>query len=184
MGCIYFETPCRGWKMHYFLWQWSKQKTVDESLQPKAELHGRKVMLCEWWDQCCIIHFMFLNDNQTLNADLYFQQLQHVHENLLRKCFALIWRGNIVLLHDNTKPHSVRIKQEKILDLSWSVLLHPPYLPDFLPSDFHVFCSLQNAMNDQKFFQENQVRMFVGKLLELENQLNFTWEEKTSNLIN
>ena len=37
----------------------------DESPQPtpKAELHGRKVMLYKWWDDFSIIHFEFLNHN-------------------------------------------------------------------------------------------------------------------------
>ena len=38
-------------------------------------------------DHCGIIYFLeFLNCYQTLNADLYTKQPQHVHENLLRKC--------------------------------------------------------------------------------------------------
>ena len=32
-------------------------------------------MLCLWCDNCSIIHFEFLNSNQTLNAALYSQQL-------------------------------------------------------------------------------------------------------------
>ena len=45
------------------------------SLLPKTELHGRKVMLYVWWDHHGIIHYEFLNHNQTLNADLSSQQL-------------------------------------------------------------------------------------------------------------
>ena len=61
-------------------WQWIDE---DESSQPisKVELHGRKV-ICVWWDACDIIHFEFLNHNQTLNVDLYSQQVQCVYENL------------------------------------------------------------------------------------------------------
>ena len=56
----------------------------------KAELNARKIIVCVWWDNYVIIHFEFLNSSQTFNADLYSQQLQHVHENLQRKCFALV----------------------------------------------------------------------------------------------
>ena len=64
----------------------------DESLQPtlKPELYERKVMLCVWWDHCGIIKFEFLNHCPTLSANLYSQQLHCVHENLLRKCPALV----------------------------------------------------------------------------------------------
>ena len=57
-------------------------------------------------------------------------------------------RRNVMLPHDNAKPHSVRIMQEKLLDLSWIVLSHPPYSPDLVPSDFHLFHSLQWTKKD------------------------------------
>ena len=42
----------------------------------KPELHGRKVIVCVWWDHSDIIHFVSLNCNQTLNIDLYSQQVR------------------------------------------------------------------------------------------------------------
>ena len=80
-----------------------------------------------WWDPRGIIPFHFLNRSQIPNADLYLQQLQRVHENLLRKRSILVnWR-NIVLLTENTRRYSTRITLEKTLDLSWFVLPYPPY---------------------------------------------------------
>ena len=52
-----------------------------------------------------------------------------------------------MLLHDNARLHSARFTQEEILDLAWSVL---PYSSDLAPSDFYLFHSQQNAMNDKK----------------------------------
>ena len=59
--------------------QWSDE---DESPMPtpKVGFQGRK--LCIWWDHRGIIHFEFLNHNQTLSANLHPQNLQRVHENL------------------------------------------------------------------------------------------------------
>ena len=41
---------------------------------------------------------------------------------------------------------------QKILYLGWSVLPHQPYSSDLIPSDFHLFPSLQNALNDNKYW--------------------------------
>ena len=87
-----------------------------------------------------------------------------MHEDL-RKCPTLINRGKVKILHNNTRPHSVRITKEKKLNLDWSVLLHPPYLPDLAPNDFHLFHFQQNALNNKKFSQEDQVEMFVENFL-------------------
>ena len=87
-----------------------KRKWADKNKSPqpdpKAELHGRKIMLCVWWDRRGIIHFKLLSRNETFTADLYVQQLQHIHQSLLEKCPALVKWKNVVLLHDNTRPHT------------------------------------------------------------------------------
>ena len=41
--------------------------------------------------------------------------------------------------------------RQKLLQLRWEVLIHPPYLPDTAPSDFHLFRSLQNSLNGKNF---------------------------------
>ena len=143
-----------------------KRQWIDknESLVPilKPKLHGRKVILFVCWGYECIIHFEFLNHNQTLNADFYSQQLQRVHKNL-RKCRPLVSGRNVVLHNDNALPHSVRITLKKILALGW-FYFRPPYSPDFVPSDFNLYPSRH--------------------LIQTPNQLNFTWRESTSYLIN
>ena len=55
---------------------------------------------------------------------------------------------------------SERITQEKILDLSRFVLLHPPYSSDLTLSDFHLYRSLKNALKDKKMSQEDQGETF------------------------
>ena len=86
--------------------------------------------------------------------------------------------GENLILHDNTRPHSSRIMQEeKIMDLGWFILAHPPDLSDLASSDFHLFCSLQNVFRKKRW-------KHLWKTCRDQNQLNFTWEESTNNLIN
>ena len=140
------------------------QKVVDwqdKSLQPipKAELQRRKVMLCVWWDHQGIIHFEFLNYNQMLNADLYSQQLQHMHGNL-RKCTTFVNRRNLVLLYHDSATFS-KNHAEKNIGFRPDPTPHPP---DFTLSDFHIFHSLQNVLTDKKFSQKDQVKMLMKNL--------------------
>ena len=41
--------------------------------------------------------------------------------------------------------------QEEVLNLGWEVLIHPWYSPDIAPSDFYLFQSLQNSLNEKNF---------------------------------
>ena len=54
--------------------------------------------------------------------------------------------------------------QGNILDLGCSVLLHKSEL---VPSDFQLFLFQQNAQNDKKFSQEDQMKIFVENILSL-----------------
>ena len=113
-----------------------------------------------WWGRRGIIHFELLNRNETVTADVYFQQLQRVHQSLLEKRPALVNRKNVVLLHNNARPHTARVTQGNFLELGRSVLPHPPYSPDLAPSNYHLFRSLQNSLMGTNFSNEDQVREF------------------------
>ena len=41
--------------------------------------------------------------------------------------------------------------RQKLLQLGWEVLIHPPYSANIAPSDFHLFRSLQNSLNGKNF---------------------------------
>jgi histone-lysine N-methyltransferase SETMAR len=47
--------------------------------------------------------------------------------------------------------------QQKIKELNWEILDHPPYSPDLAPSDYHLFISLQNHLNNKKFERFEEV---------------------------
>ncbi|XP_078038121.1 histone-lysine N-methyltransferase SETMAR-like [Augochlora pura] len=45
-------------------------------------------------------------------------------------------RGRGVVFHqDNARPHTSIVSRQKIQELGWDVLMHPPYSPDLAPND-------------------------------------------------
>jgi len=55
-----------------------------------------------------------------------------------------------VVFHDNVKPITSLATHQKLRELGWKVLIHPPYNPDLAQSDYHLFRSLQNSLNGVK----------------------------------
>jgi hypothetical protein len=74
-----------------------------------------------------VIYFELSDINQTITVNVYSQQLQRVNEILLRKRPALANQKDIILLHDNGRPHVAKLTQQKIEQLGWEVLAHAPY---------------------------------------------------------
>ncbi|EZA48646.1 Histone-lysine N-methyltransferase SETMAR [Ooceraea biroi] len=74
-------------------------------------------------------------------------------------CDSLLKR--VVFHYDNARPRTSLVAREKLLQLGWDVLLHPPYSPDLAPSDYHLFRSLQNALNGKTFTADEDIKSFL-----------------------
>ena len=72
---------------------------------PKPNLHRKKVMVTVWWSAACLIHYNFLNPNETITSEKYAQQIDEMYWNLQWLQPALVNRKGPTLLHDNTLPH-------------------------------------------------------------------------------
>ncbi|GFT84807.1 transport and Golgi organization protein 2 homolog [Trichonephila clavipes] len=77
--------------------------------------------------------------------------------------------------HDNASPHTSILTRQKLWELGWEVLMHPPYSPDLAPSDYHLFLAFQNFLSDKKLgsrkdcdnrlleFSPNEDQVFYGR---------------------
>jgi len=68
--------------------------------------------------------------------------------------------------HDNARPHSATLTQEKLAQMYWTALEQPPYSPDLSPCDYHMFGPLKEAQGGQRFDDDEQVENFVRKWLQ------------------
>ena len=145
-------------------------KGTPAQAQPRPEIHQKKLMLCVWWDVSGVIYWEMLNPNQTINADLYCTQLQKLADAISQKRPNL---KKIRFLHDNARPHTAKKTREKLLQLQWEVLIHPPYSPDLAPSDFYLFCSLQNFLKNKHFRSDDELKMAVDEFFRSKSTIFF-----------
>ncbi|GFU19770.1 histone-lysine N-methyltransferase SETMAR [Trichonephila clavipes] len=128
---------------------WSK-RGEDAQTVAKPGLTAMKVLLCIWWDWKRIIQYELLPYDQTLNSDLYCQQLDRLKLAIDQKRPELANRRGVVFHQDNARPHTSVVTRQKIWEFGWEVLMHPPYSPDLVPRDYHLFLALQNFLSDKK----------------------------------
>ena len=56
----------------------------------------------------------------------------------------MIKRKDVVFHHDIARP--LLMTRQKLRELGWEMLMHPPYSPDISPSDYHLFQSMQKSL--------------------------------------
>ncbi|QQP51269.1 Histone-lysine N-methyltransferase SETMAR [Caligus rogercresseyi] len=77
----------------------------------------RKFLLCVWWDWQGFIYYELLPNGQTLNSNLYCQQLDRLKGAIAKKRLALVNRRGIVFHQDNARPHTSLVTRQKLWEL-------------------------------------------------------------------
>ena len=87
-----------GWKMGLLLQTWHLETVARSPLNCQSHCQrncfGHKVMLCVWWNFEGVIHWEFVPNGRAVDADLYSQQLERVHEILRQRYPALFNRNS------------------------------------------------------------------------------------------
>lgn len=148
---IYFDNPKRKRS-------WVNPGDLTTSTA-KPNIHGKKVILCIWWDQQGVLYYELLQPGETVTANRYQQQLQQLRNQLSIKRPEWAHRHDeIILLHDNARPHVAQAVKDTINEFNWEVLSHPPYSPDIATSDYYLFRSMAHGLTEQRFQNHQDVR--------------------------
>jgi hypothetical protein len=107
---------------------------------------ARKVMLTVFWDCQGVLLAHFQKRGENLNSASDCEVLLKLWDVISRKRPDQLATG-VLLRHDNARPHTARATQERIQELQWELLEHPPYSPDLATSDFHLFGPLKNHLD-------------------------------------
>jgi [histone H3]-lysine36 N-dimethyltransferase SETMAR len=131
--------------------------------QPKPDPHGRKVLLCCFWDAQGMIFWELLSSKETVTSNVYSRQLRDLADALHEKRRR---RAEVHLLHDNARPHTAYTTLQQLEQLGWATVPHPPYSPDLAPSDYHLFRSLKNCLAGKQFKDLDHLKTGVGEFFE------------------
>ena len=85
----------------------------------------KKVMITVFWDIDGVILADVMARGQAINLDTYIKTLQK-----LKQCYRQVQPnrnpGDILIQHDNARPHTSLRTQQAITKFGWTVLPHPP----------------------------------------------------------
>ncbi|GBP49099.1 Mariner Mos1 transposase [Eumeta japonica] len=128
----------------------------------QTEYLWKKVMLCIRWDQLVVVYYELLKPSETITKTLYQKQLMRLSRALKKKRSQYYYRHNkIILLHDNARRHVAVPVKNYLKTLNWEVLPHPPYSPDIVSSDYHLFRSMAHALCEQRLISYKDTKTWV-----------------------
>ena len=113
-------------------------------------------MITVFWDTDGVILVEVMARGETINSDVYIRTLQKLKERY-RRVRPNRNPGDMLIQHDNARPHTSLPTQEAIAKFGWTVLPHPPYSPDLAPSDFHLFGPLKDGLRGTRFEDDESV---------------------------
>ncbi|CAD5216505.1 unnamed protein product [Bursaphelenchus okinawaensis] len=88
-----------------------------------------------------------MKPGQSITADTYCAQIDKLRHNLP----TMVRRRVPIILQDNARPHAAKKTVAKFRELGYEDLEHPPYSPDLVPTDFHLFKHLSSFLNGRIF---------------------------------
>jgi hypothetical protein len=92
-----------------------------------------------------LIH-RFLIEQRTTNAADYLKLLKDRVNPAFRSKRRSRSVKSICLLHDNARPPTAAVTTGTLEEIHWEVLPHPACSPELVPSNFHLFGPLKEAL--------------------------------------
>ena len=59
--------------------------------------------------------------------------------------------------------------KETIIKLGWEVMAHPAYSPDFAPTDYYLFRSLEHSLREKSFSNVDDLKNHLEEYFESKN---------------
>ena len=102
-----------------------------------------------WWDWKGVLYYELPPENQEINSNKFCSQLDQVKAAVYTRKPELVNRKCITFHPD--KAGASLMTRQKLLQVGWEVLIHPPHSPEITVSDFHLFRSSENSPNGKHF---------------------------------
>ena len=130
-------------------------------------------MLTVFWDSRGPILETYQERGTTVTSTTYCDILQRELKPAIRSKITGKLSKEILLLHDNARPHTAAHTLETLKQLKWEAMEYP-YSPDLASSDFHLFALLKNALRGRRFSCVDDVKAAVHQWLRAQPKTLFS----------
>ena len=131
-------------------------------------------MLSVGWDEKGIPYYELLRPHQTVNADLYQQQLMRLSEAIEEKRpLQGHQKLKVIQINDNARPHIAISTRQTIMELGWEVLPQSVCTPDLAPSVNHLIRSPEHFTGYKTFTDADDVKKTVHSFFDSKHKKSY-----------
>jgi histone-lysine N-methyltransferase SETMAR len=116
--------------------------TSRESLNKRC-LPARKLISTVFWDRKGVLMVEFMQQGTTIMLQVYRETIKKLHAAIQNKRRGML-TSDIVLFHDNTRPHTAARTRALLEHFNWELFDHHLHSPDLALSDYHLFTYQKN----------------------------------------
>ena len=143
------------WQKVYFIQQLVVTSSVSGPRRSSKVLTNTKLAPKKGYSHCLVVccqsdplhHSEF---QETIISEKYAQQIDEIQQLLQHLQLALVNGKGPILLHDNAQLHVTQPLLQKLNELGYKVLPHPPYSSDLSPIDYHFLKHLDNFLQGKR----------------------------------
>jgi len=100
--------------------------------------------------------------SETITDNLYQKQLMRLSRTLKDKRPQYNERHDkVILQHDNARFHVAKSVKTYLETLKWEILPNPPYSPDIVLSNYHLFRSMAYGLTNQHLCSCEEVKNWI-----------------------
>ena len=150
-----------AWKSEFYVTTCNVQLWMDQESSkalPKTRFTLKKTWCSVWWSADSMIHYSF--PAKPVTSEKYAQQIDEIHWETQCLRLVLVNRMGPILLCI-TQP-----KLQKLNDLGYKVVPHPPYSPDLLSTSYHFFKHLNNFLQGKCFHNQQEAENAFQEFIE------------------
>jgi transposase len=140
---------------------WTTDSSQERPHVAKRLSHERKSMVIVAMTYHGEHHFEVLQEEETVNGDRYLRFLQNMHHNFSRLMHDNLTWQQMILQHDNARPHTSTTVASYLDKNGVTLLKQPGYSPDFNLMDRWVFTRLERNRRFRSFSSQEEVKQFL-----------------------
>jgi transposase len=115
-------------------------------------------MAAVFWERKYVLMVKFMQQGTTITSEVYCKMLKKLHSAIQNNRHGMLTSTVLmVLLHDNECLHSVARTWALLEHFIWEFFDHPPYSPDLIPKDCHLFTYMKNWLGSQSFSNNEEL---------------------------